>query len=139
MCILDIIDNELKEQNKTQKMLCEHLGIKQQAYSNWKGGFSHSYKKYLPEIAEYLGVPIDYLLGKTDKKEKSSSFAEEKKSDIAEDLSHYMEILQNQEALMFDGEPLDDESKELLLISLENTMKLAKKMQEKKSALSDDK
>ncbi len=74
MCILDRIDKELKEQNKTQKMLCEHIGIKQQAYTNWKGGFSKSYNKYLPEIAEYLGVSVDYLLGKSDIPEDDITF-----------------------------------------------------------------
>lgn len=72
--ILDRIDKELKEQNKTQKMLCEHIGIKQQAYTNWKGGFSKSYNKYLPEIAEYLGVSVDYLLGKSDIPEDDITF-----------------------------------------------------------------
>ena len=140
MCILDKIDELLKENNKTQKDLCNFLGIKQQAYTNWKGGFSSSYKKYLPEIAEYLNVSIDYLLGKTNIKEKAPATPEGEGGDIASDLTHYMEILESQESLMFDGEPLDDESKELLLISLKNTMELAKKMKErKKSGLSDNK
>ena len=36
------------------------------------------------------------------------------------------------EALMFDGEPLDDESRDLLLASLENSLKLGKMMAKKK-------
>ena len=61
--VLDKISALLKEQGKTQKMLCEALGLNQQAYTNWKGGSNDSYMKYLPRIAEYLGVSIDYLLG----------------------------------------------------------------------------
>ena len=77
---------------------------------------------------------------KTDIKEKAPATPEGEGGDIASDLTHYMEILESQESLMFDGEPLDDESKELLLISLKNTMELAKKMKErKKSGLSDNK
>lgn len=64
--ILDRIASLLKSQKKTQKMLCEHLGIKQQAFTNWKNGDNDSYMKHLPAIAEYLGVSIDFLLGKTD-------------------------------------------------------------------------
>ena len=140
MRILDRITEELKTQKKTQKNLCDFLGLSSNNYTDWKSGKSSSYKKYLPEIAEYLNVSIDYLLGKTNIKEKASASPEKEGGDIASDLTHYMEILESQESLMFDGEPLDDESKELLLISLKNTMELAKKMKErKKSGLSDNK
>lgn len=60
---LDIIFEELKKQGKTQIQLCEFLGIKKQASTDWKSGKSSSYKKYLPEISDFLEVPIDYLLG----------------------------------------------------------------------------
>ena len=140
MRILDRITEELKTQKKTQKNLCDFLGLSSNNYTDWKSGKSSSYKKYLPEIAEYLNVSIDYLLGKTNIKEKAPATPEGEGGDIANDLTHYMEILESQESLMFDGEPLDDESKELLLISLKNTMELAKKMKErKKSGLSDNK
>ena len=140
MRILDRITEELKTQKKTQKNLCDFLGLSSNNYTDWKSGKSSSYKKYLPEIADYLNVSIDYLLGKTNIKEKAPATPEGEGGDIASDLTHYMEILESQESLMFDGEPLDDESKELLLISLKNTMELAKKMKErKKSGLSDNK
>lgn len=68
--ILDIITIELERQNKSQKDLCEYLGMTKNTYTNWKAGKSSSYKKYLPEIAEYLNVSIDYLLGKEDHEQK---------------------------------------------------------------------
>ena len=68
MFILDKIIALLKEQGKSQKELCEYLGIKQQAFTNWKGGNNTSYMKYLPQIAEYFHVSVDYLLGNTDEK-----------------------------------------------------------------------
>ena len=70
MFILDKISSLLKEKHFSQKDLCEHLGIKQQAFTNWKNGNNDSYKKHLPQIAEFLGVSVDYLLGKDEKKEK---------------------------------------------------------------------
>ena len=118
MRILDRITEELKTQKKTQKNLCDFLGLSSNNYTDWKSGKSSSYKKYLPEIAEYLNVSIDYLLGKTNIKEKAPASPEKEGGDIASDLTHYMEILESQESLMFDGEPLDDESKELCLFLL---------------------
>ena len=53
--------NRLKQINKSQKELCDFLGIKKSNFSDWKKGKSRSYKKYLPEISKFLNVPIDYL------------------------------------------------------------------------------
>ena len=38
----------------------------------------------------------------------------------------------NDSALMFDGEPLDDESRELLISSLENSIRMAKLINKRK-------
>lgn len=63
MEILHNISELLKDQGKSQKQLTDHLGLKQNAYTNWKGGYSQSYKKYLPQIADFLGVSVDRLTG----------------------------------------------------------------------------
>ena len=67
MPTLDVISNLLAESSKTQKELCEYLGVKKQAFTDWKNGKSTSYLKYLPQIAEFFGVSVDYLLGKEEK------------------------------------------------------------------------
>lgn len=76
MRILDNITTALKNNGKKQKDLCEHLGISKNNYTDWKSGKSSSYKKYLPEIAEYLGVSVDCLLGKTNQAEKQENSVE---------------------------------------------------------------
>ena len=70
MSTLNRITALLKERGLQQKALCDYLGLKSQAYTNWKGGGNDSYMKYLPEIAEYFGVTIDYLLGNSDRREQ---------------------------------------------------------------------
>ena len=101
----------------------------------------HLVTMLLPYLNEEINKENKIVtLLETNIKEKASASPEKEGGDIASDLTHYMEILESQESLMFDGEPLDDESKELLLISLKNTMELAKKMKErKKSGLLDNK
>ncbi|QLY79210.1 MULTISPECIES: helix-turn-helix transcriptional regulator [Clostridium] len=55
------------------------------------------------------------------------------KKDISKALTETLEQLQeDQEGLMFDGEPIDEETKELLRISLENSMRLAKQIAKSK-------
>lgn len=53
--------------------------------------------------------------------------------DIARDLEKTLEELDNsQDALMFDGEPIDEHTKELIRISLENSMRMAKQLAKQK-------
>ena len=64
MCVLNKIIELLKTQNKKQKDLTDYLGLTKNTFTNWKAGNNQSYKKYLPQIAEFFNVSIDYLLGK---------------------------------------------------------------------------
>ena len=45
--------------------LASALGLNRQAVTDWKAGRSKSYRKYLPQIAEYFNVSVDFLLGNT--------------------------------------------------------------------------
>ena len=82
MCILDIL-NRITELlgSKEQQELTNHLGLKKTAFSDWKGGKSNSYLKYLIEIAEFFDVSIDFLVyGK--EKSSSSEFTKEEREFI---------------------------------------------------------
>lgn len=78
----------------------------------------------LMEIAEYLQVSASYLLnGDTDLPLLNTR--DEK--DIERRLQETLSCLElQQDGLMFSGEPLDDETRELLKISLENSLRIAK-------------
>lgn len=68
---LERIIVELQNQNKKKIDLTNYLGLVSSAFGNWQSGRNTSYKKYLHGIAEFLGVSVEYLQGKTDIKEKS--------------------------------------------------------------------
>ena len=70
MKVLNNIISELNRSNKKQKDLTDYLGLQKNSFTEWKGGRSKSYMKYLPRIAEFLGVSVDYLLD-TDENKKS--------------------------------------------------------------------
>lgn len=63
MDILYRILEQMKIKGITQKQLTDSLGISKANFSEWKGGRSESYKKYISQIAEILNVSTDYLLG----------------------------------------------------------------------------
>ena len=67
MCTLDKILALVEKNNIKQKDLTDYLGISKNAFTNWKGGFSQSYNRYLPQIAEFFNVSIDYLVGRDEK------------------------------------------------------------------------
>lgn len=76
MDILDKIQFLLKSQGKTQKELTDHLGVSKATFSQWKSGCSKSYLRFLPQIADFFSVSVDYLLGKTEEKTPSAPSAE---------------------------------------------------------------
>ena len=58
------IDFLLKEKKLKQVDLTNFLGVPKTNYTDWKTGRTKSYQKHLPQIADYFGVTVDYLLGK---------------------------------------------------------------------------
>jgi len=63
MDILNKIIELLDSQNRQQKELTDFLGLDKSTFSAWKNGKSASYKKYLPEIANFFGISVDELIG----------------------------------------------------------------------------
>lgn len=85
---MDILDNILKcmkQSGLSQKELCERIGVNKQAFTNWKNGTHSSYTKYLPQIAEVLNVSVDFLLGKTEQKEKPAGVPDELWEELCKD------------------------------------------------------
>lgn len=81
--VLQRICDLLKEQKTQQKDLCEALNLKNKSFTEWKAGRSTSYMKKLPEIADYFGVSVNYLLG----------YEEIKKAPEEDDLSEGEKLL----------------------------------------------
>lgn len=83
-------------------------------------------------IAKYFNVSTDYLLGRTDKKYWELTDKDEK--DIQKKLEELIEDMTKADALAFskDSEPMSEETKQLLIVSLENSLRLGKQMAKKK-------
>lgn len=91
----------------------------------------------LEVIADYFDVSVDYLLGRSDKKHYYDLTEKDEKS-IQEGLQKMVEGLSKSGHLSFDGRTLDElseeeiEDRELLLSSLENSLRLAKRVAKQK-------
>ncbi|EEM10001.1 hypothetical protein bmyco0003_31350 [Bacillus pseudomycoides] len=130
----------LKEARKMRKLTQQGLADKVNAtkgtISNYENGHSTPSNEMLKDLANILGVTTDYLLGRDDELGPSNQLPELTKKDtrdIARDLEKTLEDLENSEdALMFDGEPIDEHTREMIRISLENSMRMAKELAKQK-------
>lgn len=60
------VKQELKIKGKMQKDLCEHLNVKKTTLSEWLNGNHEPPMQAIVDIAIYLEVSTDYLLGLED-------------------------------------------------------------------------
>ncbi|MCC2414265.1 helix-turn-helix domain-containing protein [Bacillus paranthracis] len=135
-----MLTQRLKEARKAQKLTQQELANKVNAtkgtISNYENGHSTPSNEMLKDLANILKVTTDYLLGRENSSIPSNTLSEltkKEEHDIARDLERTLEQLDNSEdALMFDGEPIDDDTKELIRMSLEKSMRMAKKMAKQK-------
>ena len=55
-----------KEKGVKQQTLCADLGVTQSTISGWENGKIAMSAKDAQRVADYFGVSVDYLLGRTD-------------------------------------------------------------------------
>lgn len=115
-----------KEINMTE--LCRESGVSRAALSDLKMGRKKSLSTgTLRKIAAYFGVPMEYLLGMEEK--QAPDLPEQSGRDIAKMLDQVLAELRDTDGtLLFNGEPLDERSRELLLVSLQNQMEISKRI-----------
>lgn len=118
----------LEERHLKAADVCRGTGLPSSLFSEWKRGKSTPKTDKMKKIADFFGVSIEYLMtGKDVNDVKESTLTPKDERDISRRLEQTLEDLENgQSALMFDGEPMDDETKELLKASLENSIRIAK-------------
>jgi transcriptional regulator with XRE-family HTH domain len=139
----DLILNALEQKGWSRYKLCKEANMAQSTLSDILGGKNVTPKtSTLQRIADTLGVPINTFFDDNitvdfidSSKIDNNTLVISKKAerDIRKSLSETLDMLQNsQDGLMFDGEPLDDLTRELLAQSLENSMRMAKKIAKEK-------
>jgi transcriptional regulator with XRE-family HTH domain len=119
--------------------VAEMLGISAQYYYDIEKGKRNLSAEMATRLAEIFGVTTDYLLGRTDKPNDESDWdsklpelTEKEERDIALKLEKILNQLDHENAVSFYGEPMDEETKEAMRISLESSLRLAKQLAKKK-------
>ena len=118
-----------QERNKTQADIAAVLKIIRTTYGEYERGRIMPPMDKINALADYYGVTLDYLIGNTNNVTEST----ENKLDVSNSVKEIIEYLQNEQStLTFDGDLLDEDSRELLISSLENSLKMAKIMKGRK-------
>lgn len=108
--------------------LADSLGTTKSTLSRYENGLREPKNEFVKRCAELFDVSVDYLSG-NEGSVPSETLNKKDERDIEKALSFTLDQLENvQDGLMFDGEILDDETRELLIGSLERAMRLAKKI-----------
>ncbi|WP_110933293.1 helix-turn-helix domain-containing protein [Paenibacillus bouchesdurhonensis] len=124
-----------KKAKLTQKQIADRLGMGSSNFGHIENDRVTPSSSDLQKIADILHTSTDYLLGRTEEEGTPQPYfalTDKDERDIAKDLERMMEELDSDSSLAFMGEPMDDEDRELLRISLENTLRMSKEMAKKK-------
>ncbi len=128
----DLFKKLCDEKNISVSKACVEMGLSRSIAAKWKNTKTNPSAEVLPKIAKYFDVSVDYLLGATEK-EKTPALTAKDERDISKKLEEALSQLESsQEGLMFQGEPLDDATKELIAISLRNSLEMGKKLAKQK-------
>lgn len=137
--IIETIDRLCEERGIKGSKLCDDLGISRSTLTELRKGRAKSLNiKKATLIAGYFDVPVEYLLGEGSgeqappETQKAPALNKKDERDIARMLEETLNLLESSDALMFNGEPLDQESAELLKTSLQNQYTLAKQIAKRK-------
>jgi transcriptional regulator with XRE-family HTH domain len=121
------------EHKLTQEELGTKINVSKVSVSGYESGNRSPDMDTMLRIADVFDVSIDYLMDRSvQRKQPYYARTEKDERDIAKDLDRMLASLESNEALAFNGEPMDEETKRLFAISLENSMRLAKEMTKQK-------
>lgn len=148
MDFLEKLNCLMKEHNLNKSTLSKACNIPYTTVDGWyKRGYEGLKLPTLKKLSDYFNISIDYWADDsilepipkskyksqnsnnylvTDLDNSATMLNRKDEKDISRRLEGTLADLDSNEALMFSGEPLDDETRELLKASLENSIRIAK-------------
>ena len=108
--------------------MCSDLEISRGNLTDLKMGRIRSISSAkLQKIAAYFSVSLDFFSeNEKGNTKKAPALTRKDERDIAKTLANLKETLENEEGLMFDGDPMSDEAKESILAAMELGLQAAK-------------
>jgi transcriptional regulator with XRE-family HTH domain len=122
----------LREDRKlSQQQLADRLNINRSTYARYELGQTQPDYETLQRLADFYEVSVDYLFGRENNNNLPELTAKDKK-DIAKQLERILEAMDSDTGLAFDGEPMDEETKELVKTAIKSNLELTKQLAKQK-------
>lgn len=121
-----------KGNKETQEDIARLLNVQRTTVGEYERGNIRPPMDKMKILADHFEVSVDYLMGNTNF-QTAEERNEESPNDVSKTIKKLLEDLQkNYHAMTFDGEVLDNELRELLISTLEQSLKMGKIMQKRK-------
>lgn len=130
----DVLKQLRKERNLTQDELAKNVKVNRSTLGMYESGRREPNYETLEIFADYFNVPIDKLLGRAVTSNSLPALTKKDNREIQKKLDALMNDLDPATGIAYynGDEPMDDEDRELLKISLKNSLELAKQIAKKK-------
>jgi len=133
MAFQDVLKQLRLSREMTQKQLADAVGLSQNTISMYENGRREPDMKILAQLGQVFEVDMNCLLDvgpspAPKAPETESALSARDQRDIGKKLRSMLELFDSQEALMFDGEPIDQETRELLKESYRSQLELTKRL-----------
>lgn len=126
----DLFCTLCKQKNVSPTRAALEIGLSKSTATKWKNSGATPNGDTLARIAEYFGVSTDYLLSggtpESENKNAAPTLSKKDERDIEKILAETRRQLENQEGLMFDGDPASPEAIESILSAMELGLQAAK-------------
>lgn len=124
-----------EEMELSREELAYKLGTSYHSIAKYETNLRSPDKESIAKIADFFDVSTDYLLCRTDIKNiNPTTLTGEDRKDIQSRLESIKDDLESSQGLMFNGEPLSQDSIESLLEAMEIGLSMAK-LKQKRSLL----
>lgn len=119
------------DKNLTQIEAAKKLGVTNGALSGYERNYRDPDTNMLKQMAELYEVSLDYLLGNKNNNNNEQNLSKKDERDVAKRIDELREDLSSGLGLLFNGEPMSEETKESLIEAMGFAIRLAEKNSKK--------
>lgn len=119
---------------RSQEEVAQQIGISRARLSHYENERSEPDHEILKKIADFYKVTTDFLItgDSSQKKSKLPDLSSKDEKDIAKQLEKILDSMDSDTGLAFDGEPMDEETKDMVRTAIESNLRLTKQLAKKK-------
>lgn len=113
------LNRYLQQVDKTQREIAAKIGVSPQTFNTWCQGIAIPRMGKIQALADYFGINKSDLIEEHTDSNWQPAISPKDEKDIKKKLDDLLNQLTNETGLMYDGEPMDEESLDAVRAALE--------------------